>query len=114
MARRPKPAHYRGGFHVQAAKVRDAANADPTQRCWRCRKRLHECGPLGDGRHKNGKPAHWTAGHLYDSDPNSPLLPECSPCNKSAGATYGNRLRGARRARQKGTGAMQRHTSVRW
>ena len=104
-----KPAHYRGSYHVQARRVREAAYADPTTRCWRCRLTLPECKP-----HRNGKPARWTAGHLIDSDPTSPLLPECSPCNKSAGATYGNRLRGARRAALKATQTPPRHTSWRW
>ena len=103
-----KPWH-RGSYHVQSKRVRDAAYADPETRCWRCRLRLHECKP-----HHNGKPARWTAGHLIDSDPTSPLLPECSPCNKSAGASYGNRLRGARRAAQKAAGVTQTHTSARW
>ena len=111
---RSKPAHYRGTYQYRAKQIRQTAYADPFTRCWRCHQHLHECGPAGNGRHKTGRPARWTAGHLHDSDPNSPLLPECSPCNKSAGATYGNRLRGQRRARQKGTGATQQPTSARW
>ena len=102
-----KPWHS-GTYPARAKALREAAYADPTTRCWRCKRMIHEI------RHRNGKPAHWTAGHLIDSDPTSPLLPECSPCNKSAGARYGNRLRGARRAAQKAAGAVQRHTSTRW
>ena len=109
MARRPTPVHYRGNYQADARRVRAAAYADPSTRCWRCGHTLDRCKP-----HRNGKPARWTAGHVIDSDPTSPLLPECSPCNKSAGATYGNRLRGARRARQKATGATQPATSTRW
>ena len=105
MPRRPKPAHYRGSYHVSAARVRAAAYADPATRCWRCGLTLDRCKP-----HRNGKPARWTAGHVIDSDPNSPLLPECSPCNKSAGASYGNRLRDARRRTQ----AAPKPTSTRW
>ena len=104
-----KPAHYRGSYHVRSRAVRQAAYANPDTRCWRCGLTLAECRP-----HRNGKPARWTAGHVLDSNPNSPLLPECSPCNKSAGASYGNRLRGARRARQKAAQATQRSTSARW
>ena len=114
MARRPKPAHYRGPFHVQAMKVRDAANSDPTQRCWRCRQPIATCGPYRNGRHKNGKPAHWTAGHVIDGQTGGQLLPECSPCATSSGATYGNALRGARRARRKRQTANQQPTSTRW
>ena len=105
----PKPAHYRGNYHVRSRQIRDAAYADPTTRCWRCHRTLPECRP-----HRNGKPARWTAGHLIDSDPTSPLLPECSPCNKSAGARYGNRLRGARSAARKAGEQPPTSTSWRW
>ena len=101
-----KPAHYRGSYHVRSRAVRAAAYADPTTRCWRCGRTLGMHPP-----HKNGKPARWTAGHIRDSDPSSPLAAEASTCNLSAGARYGNRLRGARRAAQKGA---QTHTSTRW
>ena len=104
-----KPPHYQGDYHVRARQVRMAAYADPRTRCWRCNLTLAECKP-----HRNGKPARWTAGHLRDSDPTSPLLPECSPCAASSGARYGNRLRGARRASQKATGSTQQPTSFRW
>lgn len=100
---------YAGDYQARARAIRMAAYADPRTRCWRCNLTLSECKP-----HRNGKPARWTAGHLRDSDPTSPLLPECSPCNKSAGARYGNRLRGARRAAWKAAGATQNHTSTRW
>ena len=105
----PKPAHYRGTFHVDSRRVRDAAYADPLTLCWRCGRTLDQHPP-----HKTGKPATWTAGHVIDSDPTSPLLPEASTCNKSAGARYGNRLRGARRAAQEAAGATQQRTSARW
>lgn len=108
MAARRKPAHYRGTYHVASRRVRDAAYADPSTRCWRCGLRLHECKP-----HRNGKPARWTAGHLIDSDPTSPLLPECSPCNKSAGAKLGNQRMRARAALQ-GRREPPGHTSWRW
>ena len=106
MATKP---HYRGSYHVRSRQVRDAANADPSTRCWRCGRTLAMHEP-----HKNGKPARWTAGHIRDSDPTSPLAAEASTCNKAAGATYGNRLRGARRAAQKAAGATQTATSARW
>lgn len=104
-----KPAHYRGSYHVQARKVREAAYANPLTRCWRCGLMLHEHEP-----HKTGKPATWTAGHVIDSDQRSPLRPEASTCNKSAGARYGNQLRGARRAAQKRRRPPQPPTSTRW
>lgn len=103
-----KPWHA-GTFHQQSAKVRAAAKADPFTRCWRCRNTIDQCKP-----HRNGKPAHWTAGHLNDSEIGGPLLPECSTCAASSGARYGNRLRGARSAARKATGAAQTDTSWRW
>lgn len=62
-------------------RLREAANADPSTACWRCGKTLAQHGP-----HRNGRPAYWTAGHLRDGDPSSPLAPEASTCNFRAGA----------------------------
>ena len=84
---RRKPAHYRGTYHVASRKVREAAYADPSTRCWRCGKLLHEHGPR----------ARWTAGHLIDGDPTSPLAAEASTCNYSAGAKRGAQMQAARR-----------------
>lgn len=73
-------AHHRGSYQTRAAAVRARANADPTTTCWRC-----------------GQPARpgdpWTAGHIIDTNPASPLKPEHASCNYSAGATLGNRRR---------------------
>ena len=90
MPARTKGAHHRGDYHVRSRQVRDQANADPTTTCWRCGRTLAQHPP-----HKNGKPARWTAGHLIDGDPTSPLAPEASTCNYSAGATTGNARRGS-------------------
>lgn len=65
-------AHYRGTYHVRARRVRDAANADPETRCWRC-------GDLA----RPGDP--WQAGHVRDADPSSPLKAEHQSCNTLAG-----------------------------
>ena len=67
------PAHYRGSYHVRARRVREAANADPETRCWRCGEQAREDDP-------------WQAGHLRDGDPTSPLAAEHRSCNASAGA----------------------------
>lgn len=75
-----KAAHHRGNYQTRAARVRAAANADPTTRCWRC-----------DGLTRPDDP--WTAGHIVDSHPDSPLAAEHASCNYSAGATLGNRRR---------------------
>ena len=103
MPRAGKPAHYRGGYHVAARRVRDAAKADPTTCCWRCGRTLDMHPP-----HKTGKPPTWTAGHVIDGDPASPLRPEASTCNYRAGAIAGNRKR---RQQQR---PRRTSTSVRW
>lgn len=76
--------HYTGTYTARARRLRIAATRDPYTICWRC-----------------GQPARpgdpWQAGHLRDSDPTSPLLPEHRSCNTSAGATIGNALRGGRK-----------------
>jgi hypothetical protein len=80
-ARHASRPHYQGDYKARAKQVRDAANADPTTRCWRCNQTA-------------GTPANpWTAGHLIDGDPQSPLAPECRRCNTSAGARLGNARR---------------------
>ena len=81
-----KPAHHRGSYHVQARRVRDAANRNPTTRCWRCGLTITEV--------RKTKPrARWTAGHLVDGQAGGALAPECSPCNYSNGAAVGNAKR---------------------
>lgn len=97
-----KPAHYQGSYHVRSRQVRLAAYANPLTACWRCGLTLRQHRP-----HKNGKPPRWTAGHVRDGDPSSPLLPEASTCNFRAGAIAGNRRRGSRPRREA-------DTSFRW
>ena len=92
-----KPAHRVGPYQSQARAVCAAANANPLTLCWRCGLMLHQHGP-----HKNGRKPFWTAGHVIDADPLSPLLPEASTCNFRAGgqrgATIANgAVRGTRR-----------------
>lgn len=79
-------AHYRGSYARQAKAVRDAANADPSTRCWRCGLTLREHAP-----HKNGKPPTWDAGHVNDGQAGGVLAAEASTCNRQAGATEGHR-----------------------
>lgn len=73
--------------------------------CWQCGQPLATCGPNKNGRHRNGRPARWTAGHTADGDSSKAIVPECSPCNSSRGAAAGNRRRtrpGRRRTRRRG------------
>jgi len=91
-----KPAHRVGPYQTQARAVCAAASADPTTTCWRCGLMLHQHTP-----HKNGRRPFWTAGHVIDGDPLSPLLPEASTCNFRAGglqaATMSRRTTGTTR-----------------
>lgn len=77
--------HHRGNYPAMARAIRDAANANPTTRCWRCGRTLDQ-----HPTHRNGKPAQWTAGHINDGQVDGPLAPEVSTCNYSAGAALGN------------------------
>jgi hypothetical protein len=75
-------AHRRGSYQRDAARVRALAYSDPSTRCRRCGLTLAD------------KPGDtWDAGHIHDGVPGSPLAPEHSSCNRSAGATEGNRRR---------------------
>ena len=84
----PKPAHRRGSYQRDAARVRALAYADTSTRCHRCGKTLAEHRP-----HRNGTPATWDAGHIEDGRAGGALVPEASTCNRSAGASDGNRRR---------------------
>ncbi len=64
--------HYRGTYYRRAKALRDAANADPTTRCWRCGRLAIPGDP-------------WQAGHVIDADSSSQLLPEHQSCNVKAG-----------------------------
>ena len=79
-------------YRTLAKLVRDAANRNPDTRCWSCGK------TIADHPRRNGKPQHWTAGHLRDGQPDhtltlTDLRAEASGCNYSRGASYGNRQR---------------------
>ena len=75
-----KAAHHRGDYQIRSARVRAAANADPSTTCWRCGQTA-----------KAGDP--WQAGHTRDSDPTAPLAPEHRSCNAAAGARLTNKRR---------------------
>ena len=91
-----KGAHHTGAYQKMARQVVLAARADVTTRCWRCGLMLHEHAP-----HKNGRLAFWTAGHVVTGEVLSPLLPEASTCNFTAGGRTG----AARTSRAIGTRA---------
>jgi hypothetical protein len=86
MPSRTKAPHHKGNYHVRSRAVVAAAKADPTTVCWRCGKTLHQHPDT-----KTGNPPKWSAGHLRDGDPTSPLLPEVLSCNARAGAILANR-----------------------
>jgi hypothetical protein len=87
------PQHKSSQYRAAAKRVRAAANGNPFTRCWRCGNTLDKCGPRGDGRNRNGTPCTWHAGHLVESSLAHGLLPECSHCNTSSGARFGNAKR---------------------
>jgi hypothetical protein len=80
MGNRKQPWH-RGNHQRRARAIVQAANADPTTRCWQC------------GRTKTEHRRRWTAGHVHDSQVDGELRAECEPCNFSRGATMGNQRR---------------------
>lgn len=81
--------HYRGSYQRRAREMRARASADPTTRCMAI-VNGKVCGLLLI-EHKLG--ATWDAGHVRSGDPTSPLQPEASCCNRSNGASEGNRRR---------------------
>lgn len=80
--------HYAGEYDRRARAVRAKANRDPTTCCMSpaCK---HANGTLA--QHPPG--STWDAGHVNDGQPNGPLQPEVSGCNRAAGAAMGNRRR---------------------
>lgn len=84
----PKPAHYRGSYHTQSARIRARAYANPATTCWRCGLTLAQV-------RQHHPHAKWTAGHIIDGQPGGPMAPEDSWCNYSQGA----KLRHARAKR---------------
>lgn len=85
MSGRKKPWHS-GGYQRYAALVRAHAYRNPSTVCMTCKRTLAEI----RREHPNAK---WTAGHVNDSETNGLLGAECSRCNYSRGATYGNQRR---------------------
>lgn len=84
---------YGGSYQQRRRKLIAWAKSNPDRaRCWRCDQPLVTCGPNRNGRHRNGKPAKWTAGHRTH-DPADVLALECSPCNYTEGAQHGNARR---------------------
>ena len=75
-----KPWHA-GSYARRAQAVRNAADANPATRCWRC----------GLTKAEHGRP--WQAGHHLDGQIDGMLQAECERCNASAGAVRGNRMR---------------------
>ena len=80
--------HYDREFKIRAKRVRDAAYADPSTRCWSCGLTMAEAKAAEPGRRIT-----WDAGHTVDGDRYAPLLAEHSSCNRSRGAAVGNQRR---------------------
>jgi hypothetical protein len=83
-----------GNYPARARAVVLAARRNPLTHCWRCGHTLAEHPP-----HRTGARPYWTAGHVIDSDPRSPLAPEASTCNYAAGGRLSRqRASGERRS----------------
>lgn len=83
----------RNARHTEAVAVTTAAYANPDTLCCSCHRPLHQCGPNGDGRNRNGTPCTWDAEHPDGRWPGTALRAGCSHCNRRDGATRGNRMR---------------------
>ena len=84
-----RKAWHSGSYASRAAAIRAAAYRSIDTRCWRCGMTLEQV--------RHVKPnARWQAGHVNDSEVGGLLRAECSPCNASAGASYGNAKRSPR------------------
>lgn len=97
-----KPAHHRGTYDRDSRRIVAAANADPATRCWRDGLTLAQ-----HPRHKTGRSAFWTAGHIHAGIVGSPLAPEASTCNYRHGGRLG-------RARQLARTTARRRTGLTW
>ena len=79
------PKHADREFRRVSPIIRAAANANPATRCRRCGLTLAE-------RRRTHPNATWDCGHP-DRDIDTGYAAECSHCNRSHGATVGNRNR---------------------
>ncbi len=85
---------------AEASHVIAQARANPATRCCECNRTLDQCGPRGDGHNANRSRCTWDAGHPDGRWPTHELRPECSHCNRSRGATDGNRKRNRTHSRR--------------
>ena len=88
-----KAPHHKGPHQRIQQQLKRWADRNPDARCATCANTLDKCGPRRDGLNRNGTPCTWDAGHVIDGDPLGGYQLECSFCNRSRGATAGNRKR---------------------
>ena len=82
--------HYTGTYHARAARLRQAAYANPATIC--LAPKHDGTGLLNNGticgrtlaQHRPGDT--WDAGHVNAQQKNGPLQPEAASCNRSNGA----------------------------
>lgn len=72
-------AHHRGTYPRRAAALNRAARNNPNTRCWKCGLTIDQI------RHKDGKPARWTSGHVIRGQVGGELRHECSVCAATEG-----------------------------
>ena len=88
-----KAAHHRGTFQRAGDKVKARAYADATTVCPRCGLTLDQA------RQRWGRYIKWEAGHVNAGERDGELRAEHNRCNRSHGATLGNRQRRLKRPR---------------
>lgn len=79
-----KGAHHKGSHQRRARAIVNAADADPSTRCWRCRRTK--------AQHRR----RWQAGHVIDGQIEGELRAECEECNAREGGKLGAARKGAR------------------
>lgn len=92
---RQKPAHHRGSHQADAARIVEAAKADPSTRCWKCKRTIVEV--------RRSEPnARWIGGHVVAGQVGGPYKAECSVCSNREGADITNAKRRGKRRRARG------------
>ena len=87
MTGKSNKAWHAGSYQLRARYVRAWGYAHPDYRCPHCGLTLAE------GIQRWGRNGQWDSGHREHSQVNGPMRPEHAHCNRSQGASYGNRLR---------------------
>ena len=94
MSNKTKPWYHRGNHQQTSLHLRNAWTQDPTTRCAHCGLTLEQ------GHAKWGNNARWEADHREPGNPTAGYQPAHAHCNRSHGATHGNKQRQHRNSKQ--------------